>query len=1047
MKIRRLAGMFLFVALALASAACRRAAGPDAHDALLTDFRNPPAEYRPIPLWVWNDRVTREEISTQLADFKARGIGGVFIHPRPGLITPYLSEEWFDLCRFSVETGKALGLKIWIYDENSYPSGFAGGHVPARMPDAVRSGLRMVKGEDAKAIPPGFAKAPPLVVLRATDTGYEDVTARTADLAAKKEPGRYIYFSRAFQSPSPWYGGFTYIDLMRKDVTEMFLDVTLNAYKAAIGGDFGTTVQGTFQDEAEISPPGGDLVNFTPALFTAFESKWGYDLRPRLPSLFEDTGDWRRVRHDFYDLLLGLFIENWAKPYYAWCTDNNLALTGHYWEHEWPFPRVVPDSLAMAAYAHVPGIDILMNDYQRDPHAQFGNDRAVREIRSAANQFGRRRTLSETFGAGGWDMTFFDQKRIGDWELALGVNLINPHLSYVTIMGARKRDHPLSFSYHEPWWPAWATLGDYFGRLSYVMSQGEQLNRALVLEPTTSAWMHYAPGAPREALDALGVAFQDFVHRLEAEHLGYDLTSEKTIEEFGRVAKSTLFVDRRPYDLVVLPPGLESLDAHTSALLSDFVSAGSRVISWAGVPALVDGRPSEDLKRLAESAGPRWIAASGDDGFGRWREILPPGVSFQGLEPGALFFHQLREFEGGRFLFLANTEPGKGVSGTARLKGGAVEIWDAFTGEAKPYPFQKDRGGLAVAFDLPPGGSLLIVARDRKATSPAPAALAETEIAPSGDLRVSRRAPNVLTLDYCDLVLDGRTERDLYFYDAQLRTFKRHGLPANPWDSAVQYKTNLLDLDRFSPRSGFEAVFGLDAAAGDYLSGVQAVVERPALFKVAVNGRPVAPLADAWWLDRAFGVFPIGPHLKPGLNRISIAARPFTIHSELEPVYIRGDFAVRPLAKGFGIGPAAGLGVGSWLDQGLPFYAEGVEYARTFHLPALETGERVRVRLDDARGAVTRIVVNGREAGWIGFAPPELDVTDLLVPGANEISAVVIGTLKNTLGPHHNNPPLGRAWPGNFQKGAAGGRPAGSAYSLVAYGLFGDLRLVRQTPK
>ena len=69
--------------------------------------------------------------------------------------------------------------------------------------------------------------------------------------------------------------------------------------------------------------------------------------------------------------------------------------------------------------------------------------------------------MSETYGAGGWDLTFFDQKRIADWEFALGVNFVNQHLSYVTIMGARKRDHPQSFSYHEPWWPTttpWATI-------------------------------------------------------------------------------------------------------------------------------------------------------------------------------------------------------------------------------------------------------------------------------------------------------------------------------------------------------------------------------------------------------------------------------------------------------------------------------------------------------------------------------------------------------------------------------------------------------------
>ena len=85
---------------------------PDSYQSVLREFQDPSAEYRSAPLWVWNDRMTREQIDEQLADFKAHGIGGVFIHPRPGLITPYLSEEWFSLCRYAVDVGKKLGMKI-----------------------------------------------------------------------------------------------------------------------------------------------------------------------------------------------------------------------------------------------------------------------------------------------------------------------------------------------------------------------------------------------------------------------------------------------------------------------------------------------------------------------------------------------------------------------------------------------------------------------------------------------------------------------------------------------------------------------------------------------------------------------------------------------------------------------------------------------------------------------------------------------------------------------------------------------------------------------
>jgi hypothetical protein len=1033
-------------ALALAIAAlglsCAKKAEGPSYEALLKTFADPPAEYRSAPLWVWNDRMTREEIDRQLEDFKARGIGGAFIHPRPGLITPYLTDEWFSLCAHAVEKGKALGLKIWLYDENSYPSGFAGGHVPAAMPDAARSGLRMRKFEGP---PPTPLEPSPLVVLRRTLTGLEDVTGKVAALGS--DAAVYYVFDVVRSTPSPWHGGFTYVDIMRKDVTEKFLDLTLNGYKAAIGKEFGQTVPGVFQDEAEISPAGGrEAVNYTPALFTAFQTRWGYDLKTSLVSLYEETGNWKRVRHDFYATLLDLFIENWAKPYYAYATDNNLVFTGHYWEHEWPRPRVSPDSLAMASYAHMPGIDVLMNDWSDAPDAQFGNARAVREIRSAANQHSRARTMSETYGAGGWDMTFTDQKRIGDWEYALGVNFLNQHLSYATVMGARKRDHPLSFSDVEPWWPSYNTLADYFGRLSVVMSLGRQVNRVLVIEPTTTAWMSYSPAAESEEFRAVGTDFQAFVRLLEAEQIEYDLVSEKALQEFGSISHARLNVGACSYGLVLLPPGMRNLEDTTLALIRDFLIRDGKVLSWVAPPDYVNGLLTEDVRLLQESFGDRWLNSGPGNGFDKVRAMSPPASVFSGLAAGNKLFHQRREFDGLRIVFLANSDPAATVSASMGLAGGSAEEWDPFTGTVKPYPFERRGGQLDIGFSLPPGGSLLLCVKDAKAKPvAAPPAPVWQEVAPEGGLAVEPLGPNVLTLDYCDLVLRGRTEKDLYFYDAQLKTFQAHGLERNPWDSAVQYKTNILDLDEFPADSGFEAVFEFRAVKGDArdFADLKAVVERPALFQVLINGKEVRPLAGEWWLDRAFGVFPVGEHVVSGLNRITVKAKPFTIHSELEPVTLLGDFRLTGAVRGFEIHPPAPLAAGSWKAQGWPFFAAGVRYTRTFVLPAAAAGEAYRIEIGSWLGATAEVFVNGQRAGTAAFPPYQVDLTRALVPGRNEVSVVVHGTLKNTLGPFHNAPPLGRAWPGSFQKGAKGGVPPGSEYSLVDYGLFDDLKLMK----
>jgi hypothetical protein len=1040
---RRSPATFVLLVLALAAAAsCAKPTRGPSYESLLKTFVDPPAEYRSAPLWVWNDLMTRDEIRRDLEEFKARGIGGAFIHPRPGLITPYLSGEWFSLCKYAVETGRSLGLKVWIYDENSYPSGFAGGHVPAAMPDAARSGLRMKRYEGP---PPAAARGEAAVILRRTLTGFEDLSGKP--LPPGGDRAAYFVFDVVRQTPSPWYGGFTYVDLLRKDVTEKFLDVTMNAYKRVVGDEFGGTVPGVFQDEAEIAPAGGsDTVNYTPALFQAFQARCGYDLRPELIGLFEEVGNWRRVRHDFYRTLLDLFIENWAKPYYAYCTDNDLIFTGHYWEHEWPRPRVVPDSLAMAAYAHMPGIDILMNDYSSAVDAQFGNARSVREIRSSANQLGRERTLSETYGAGGWDLTFADQKRIGDWEYALGVNFLCQHLSYATIVGARKRDHPLSFSDVEPWWPYYGAMAGYFGRLSVAMSLGRQVNRILVIEPTTTAWMSYSPAAESSDFKSVGRDFQEFVNLLEAEQIEYDIVSEKTLQEFGSSSHARLNVGSRSYSLVLLPPGLRNLEDTTVALIRDFLIRDGHIISWVAPPDYVDGLPTGELRDLQTSFGDRWLNSGPGPGFDKVRRYAPPSTTFSGLPSGARLFHQRREFDGGQLVFLANAEPEAVTAGELSLDGGSAEEWDPFTGRVRPIAFTRRGGKVNVAFSLPPKGSLLVCVKDARGKPPAarPAPVWEELTADSGPV-IEALSPNVLTLDYCDLTIAGRTEKDLYFYDAQKKTFQAHGLRRNPWDSAVQYRTNIVDLDKFAANSGFEAAFWFRAVKDDAkdFADLKVVVERPKLFKVFINDREVSPQPDEWWLDRAFAVYAIGDRVVSGRNKITVKARPFTINSELEPVYLLGAFRAVPAARGFELRPPSPLALGAWKAQGWPFYGAAVRYAKTFALPEGAAGSSYRLSLGAWLGATAEVFVGGRHAGTAAFPPFEIDL-GALPAGPTEIAVVVYGTLRNTLGPFHNDPPLGRAWPGSFQQGAEGGGvPPGSEYSSVAYGLFEDFRVMR----
>ena len=83
--------------------------------------------YRSIPFWSWNDKLDKEKLVDQIKWMKSQGMGGYFMHARTGLVTEYLSDEWFEYIDACIDAGNELGMDSWVYDENGWPSGFVGG--------------------------------------------------------------------------------------------------------------------------------------------------------------------------------------------------------------------------------------------------------------------------------------------------------------------------------------------------------------------------------------------------------------------------------------------------------------------------------------------------------------------------------------------------------------------------------------------------------------------------------------------------------------------------------------------------------------------------------------------------------------------------------------------------------------------------------------------------------------------------------------------------------------------------------------------------------
>jgi hypothetical protein len=208
-------------------------------------------------------------------------------------------------------------------------------------------------------------------------------------------------------------------------------------------------------------------------------------------------------------------------------------------------------------------------------------------------------------------------------------------------------------------------------------------------------------------------------------------------------------------------------------------------------------------------------------------------------------------------------------------------------------------------------------------------------IEPVADPKIHRLDPNVLVLDYIDVQARGESRSNLYFYQANQFIWEKNGMPRNPWDSAVQFKSELISKT-FPADSGFEASYKF-AIESEIPENLAIVIERPDLYRVSCNGQPVQAKPGDWWLDKAFGRIPIAKLAHPGENVVTIVASPFTMFHELEPAYLIGNFTLQPGPRGFTVLPDQPLRLGGesrrgWNSQGHPFYGAAVGYAERFEV-------------------------------------------------------------------------------------------------------------------
>jgi hypothetical protein len=931
-------------------------------------------------------------------------MGGFFMHSRYGLKTAYMSSEWFECVSACIAKARELGMKAYLYDEDRWPSGAAGGAVTRDKPDfrmhvlqACRPG-RQVEGSE------------PLATF-AVKTGTDDRLISARPVAAGAGGDDEMFFSVGTFSPSGWHNDGTYVDTMNGDAVDEFIALTHQAYADRYGKDFGGLIPAIFTDEPNYYHPyhngvGGEERNlfapWTPELPREFIKRRGYDLRDHLPEVFfAPAGGFSKARHDYHQTMAELFVEAFTARIGRWCDKYGLALTGHLLGEGGLRQQIGVVGSCMPHYVHMqwPGIDILTD--------QADELLTAKQCSSVAAQFGKRRVLSELYGCTGWDWPLSGHKFIGDWQLAAGVNLRCPHLTHYSLAGGGKRDYPASIFKHSPWWKYYRGVEDYFSRLCFMLTCGRPLRDVLVIHPIESGWGVYRHGATKQsrALGELDDGLRKVIYALAGRHWDFDLADESILAEHGRAAGSTVAVGEMTYKAVVVPPCL-TLRATTVELLERFAAAGGKLL-FAGKPAgMVDCEKSSRAAELAEKADRCEVDA--EEISAGLEAGVPRTVSIRGDGKEADFvWYMLRAVPDGRILFLQSHDRKSARTVQVRVRAKRpVTLWDAATGELTDVEATVTDDGMAFELSLAPAGSALLSIGAKlpgASAAKAPATVART-VALDGPWPIELAEPNTMPLDYWRLgVGDGELSEPMPTLDADRRIRESFGLSnrvgynQQPW---YLYATGNVDT---SPRGACRLVTHF---AVEHLPGVCRLgIERPEDFRVSINGRGVVAEADGWWVDDDIKTIDISKLVVEGDNEIALAFD-YRPDMELEDLYLLGDFAVRSTAPAGQaprpgqvaiVAPVRALAAGSWVGQGLAFYGGAVNYKVTVNKPA---GGRVRLSLGEAACSAAAIHAGGRTYPLL-WPPLAVEITDALADGDNEVVIELIGGRKNILGPLH----------------------------------------------
>ena len=714
-------------------------------------FANPPDSSRIMMRWWWfGPAATNAEITRELEQMKAAGIGGVEItslyplaldDPQTGFHnTPFLSPAHLAALRFAAQETRRLGLRVDVTLCSGWP--FGGPHIPVTQSAGK---LRV----ESFSIPPGstFALAPHI------DSGESLITAFLVP-----DPATAAELAHAEPLSAPTAGKYTFTtsNQPRKLICFVASRTGMMVKRPSIGAEgfvldhydpaaiknhlhaVGDRLLSAFGDHPPYAVFSDSLEDYgsdwSPALLDEFERRRGYDLRPHLLALIEDIGpETGAIRHDWGQTLTEMANDDFLKPIHEWAQENHTRFRSQ----TYGYP---PVTLSSNLFEDLP---------EGEGKATFMMRREFSDTRwaaSAGHLFHRPVISSETWTwlhSPAFRATPLDMKAEADLHFLQGINQLVghgwPYSPPSTAEPGWRMYAATALNGHNPWFFAMPDLTRYLQRVSFALRQGEPANDVALLLPNDDVWASFHATIAKRQSPTSAAGFDESGSNVSVDESMDKFLGKQVIAQILDAGFNLDFIDSDaienvgiPYKVLVLP-NIDRLPPATYEKILAFARKGGIVIATQHLPATAPGffhaaeqsaRVEEISQRLFHGETPSAHFVEDESYLGaELAKDAAPDLTLTPRTPEIGFIH--RKLSGGDLYFVANTstEPQQ-VRAHFRDRANHAEMWDAFTGEVTGLPDPTN-----IALDLAPYESRLIFFSDQAAEAKPEAVRREAVIA------------------------------------------------------------------------------------------------------------------------------------------------------------------------------------------------------------------------------------------------------------------------------------------------------------------------------